>query len=133
MTIPLPVTARDVPAAGVASAAIEREVLLTALADASAYRRDRAAAYCLYCACERGGLCSDHARDLDAADDYDAVAEALAAAEDHGAPVRGDGWYEAGREPDEAADYDPGPECDDQGGMSEYRHVLPGADAEAVR
>jgi hypothetical protein len=22
-------------------------------------------------------------------------------------------------------DYDPGPECDDQGGMSEYRHQLP--------
>ena len=77
MTIPLPAT-RDIPAAGAASPAIEREVLLAALADASEYRRDRAAAYCLYCACERGGLCCDHARDLDAADDYDALAEALA-------------------------------------------------------
>jgi hypothetical protein len=76
MTTPLPATC-DIPAAGAASPAIKLEVLLAALADAAEYRRDRAAAYCLYCACERRGLCSDHARDLDAADDYETLAEAL--------------------------------------------------------
>jgi hypothetical protein len=28
-------------------------------------------------------------------------------------------------DPDEADDYDPGPECDDQGGMPGYPHQLP--------
>jgi hypothetical protein len=34
--------------------------------------------------------------------------------------------------PDDYDDYDPGPECDDQGGMSEYQHPLPG-DGEACQ
>ena len=29
-------------------------------------------------------------------------------------------------EPDDSCDYDPGPEVDDEGGMSGYRYVLPG-------
>jgi hypothetical protein len=41
--------------------------------------------------------------------------------------VRGDGWYEAegldpGEDPEQGT-CDPGPECDDEGGMSEYRPV----------
>jgi hypothetical protein len=28
-------------------------------------------------------------------------------------------------DPDDCDDYHPGPECDDQGGMSEYQHGLP--------
>jgi hypothetical protein len=37
-----------------------------------------------------------------------------------------------GTDEDEPEDYDPGPEVDDEGGMSEYRHhqVLPPAEAE---
>ena len=35
-----------------------------------------------------------------------------------------DGYYREDDEP-EPEEYDPGPECDDAGGMSEYRHVWP--------
>ncbi len=35
----------------------------------------------------------------------------------------GYGWHEEEPEP---AEYDPGPEADDEGGMSEYRHALLG-------
>jgi hypothetical protein len=35
-------------------------------------------------------------------------------------------------DPDDYDDYDPGPECDDQGGMSEYQHPLSG-DSEAYQ
>ena len=35
-----------------------------------------------------------------------------------------EGDDEPGEEPP-VAEYDPGPECDDQGGMSEYRYVMP--------
>lgn len=60
---------------------------------------------------------------------------ALAAAT---APAEGGAWLAAvttrpGEGPDEdprlTEDYDPGPECDDQGGMSEYRYT--GADDDA--
>jgi hypothetical protein len=56
---------------------VQREVLLAALSDAAEYRRDRAGGYCLDCACQRHGLCPDHARDFDAADDYDDLAQTL--------------------------------------------------------
>lgn len=65
---------------------------------------------------------------------------------EHEADVRREAWElreaaERGREPAcgppggeaEPAEYDPGPECDDEGGMSEYRHALPADDAEVTR
>lgn len=36
-------------------------------------------------------------------------------------------------DPGDLVEFDPGPECDDEGGMSEYRHMLPSADAEVPR
>ena len=77
MIIPLRAPIQPAPAAEAALAAVRLEVLLAALHDAAEYRRDRAWGYCLYCACERHGLCPDHARDYDTADDYDELAETL--------------------------------------------------------
>lgn len=59
---------------------VSLDVLLAALDDAARYRRDRAEAYCLDCACDPRKLCSDHARDHDVACDYDDLAWELAAA-----------------------------------------------------
>jgi hypothetical protein len=56
------------------------DVLLAALHDAAEYRRDRGAGWCLDCQCDPWKLCSDHARDLDAACDYDDLAFDLVAA-----------------------------------------------------
>jgi hypothetical protein len=76
--VPLP--AEPAPAQDTAAvlAEVQVDVLLAALADAANYRRDRAGGYCLDCACERHGLCPDHARDFDTADDYDDLADTLA-------------------------------------------------------
>jgi hypothetical protein len=67
--------------------------------------------------------------------------EDQAAKPEQGCPETSDGahtadWYDGGRcgacgqdgpEPDdEPAEYEPGPEVDDEGGMSEYRYALPG-------
>lgn len=38
-------------------------------------------------------------------------------------------WHDNGPEPPEPEEYDPGPEADDEGGMSEYRH-LPASEQE---
>jgi hypothetical protein len=65
------------PALVVTLSPVQAEVLRAALADAAEYRRDRAGAYCLDCACERCGLCPGHAREFDIADDYDDLAETL--------------------------------------------------------
>lgn len=59
---------------------VRLDVLLAALHDAAEYRRDRAEAYCLDCACDPRKLCSEHARDLDVACDYDDLAFDLIAA-----------------------------------------------------
>jgi hypothetical protein len=37
-----------------------------------------------------------------------------------------DGSADAEQDEPEPEEYDPGPEIDDEGGMSEYRHALPG-------
>jgi hypothetical protein len=51
-------------------------VIRQALADAEAYRRERAEAYCHDCQRHPTGACEDHLNDLDAADAYrDLVAE----------------------------------------------------------
>jgi hypothetical protein len=55
----------------------EAEVLGRALADALAYRKERANGYCAACEREYGGLCCDHAGDEDAADSYEALAREL--------------------------------------------------------
>jgi hypothetical protein len=48
-------------------------VLGRALADALAYRKARAGAYCARCEAEYSGLCLDHVKDEEAADDYAAL------------------------------------------------------------
>jgi hypothetical protein len=51
-----------------------------ALADAEAYRRERARAYCHDCKRHPAGACEDHLNDLDAADAYRDLAAELATA-----------------------------------------------------
>ena len=51
-----------------------------ALADAEAYRRQRAAAWCADCESSPAGACTDHVDDLDAADGYRDLAAGLARA-----------------------------------------------------
>lgn len=88
----------------------QREVLASALSDAIAHRQPEGG-YCADCAAEYGGLCSDHIADETLASAYHALADELgielpqcdAQAE---APER---------------EWVPGPEVDDEGGMSEYR------------
>lgn len=53
------------------------EVLSRALADALAYRKERANGYCAACEREYGGPCYDHAGDEDAANSYEALAREL--------------------------------------------------------
>ena len=48
-----------------------------ALADAAAYRRERAAAWCGDCESMPEGACSVHVDDLDQADEYDRLAARL--------------------------------------------------------
>jgi hypothetical protein len=59
---------------------VRLDVLLAALDDAARYRRDRAEGYCLDCVCDPRKVCSEHARDLDTACDFDDLAFDLIAA-----------------------------------------------------
>jgi hypothetical protein len=59
----------------------QAEVLGRALADALAYRKQRAGAYCAACEREYGGLCYDHVADEEAADDYAALIAELTPAD----------------------------------------------------
>lgn len=52
------------------------------------------------------------------------VAGLISRVHDAGAVQTGIAPEEAEEEP-EPEEYDPGPECDDEGGMSEYRYILP--------
>jgi hypothetical protein len=54
--------------------------VLHALADAAAYRRALAAAWCERCEAEPDGSCPEHLADLKAAQAYDALTRELAAA-----------------------------------------------------
>jgi hypothetical protein len=60
------------PYAGAAAhlGAAELAVVLDALGDAAEYRSARGSQYCAACEAEYGGLCYDHAGDLDRADRY---------------------------------------------------------------
>ena len=58
-------------------------VIHQALADAKAYRRERAGAYCYDCANTPAGACDDHLDDLDQADAYRDLAAELASALPH--------------------------------------------------
>jgi hypothetical protein len=95
----------------------QREVLAAALADAIAHREPaRPCAGCEAYPAYPEGLCDDHAADQDLCDAYEALGREL------GIEVNRPGDL-AEPEPEE---YDPGPEADDEGGMSEYRYaVLP--------
>jgi hypothetical protein len=75
------------PAAGVPLllTAAETDVLLAALDDAAAYRREGAEGYCADCLREDGGLCDDHADDLGSAGEYEGLAARLAATAGDGA------------------------------------------------
>jgi hypothetical protein len=55
----------------------QRATVLDALDVAAEYRQYRASLTCEECAREPGGLCAGRAADLDRADEYGAVAEAL--------------------------------------------------------
>lgn len=77
MTTP---TRNSIPMVRFTVTSVQVDVLLAALNDGAEYRRGHAAGYCLDCECEPGKLCADHARDLDAADDYDDLAAELEAA-----------------------------------------------------
>jgi hypothetical protein len=53
-------------------------LLSDALADAAAYRRDRAAKWCPDCQAHPDGACPGHVADLGKADEYDHLADELA-------------------------------------------------------
>ena len=55
----------------------QAEVLGLALADAIEHRRDAAEGSCADCEAHPGGKCSQHAADLDRADDYQRLADEL--------------------------------------------------------
>lgn len=51
--------------------------MLAALADAAAYRRERAARWCPFCEGQPDNACPEHVADLEAADAYDGMARVL--------------------------------------------------------
>jgi len=67
---------------GVRLTAAQAALVLAALGDAAAARRERAAAYCYECAGHPAGACDEHLDDLDAAEAYETLAAGLAK-EDH--------------------------------------------------
>lgn len=88
----------------------DMSTVLAGLAFAAETQRHRTWFACEACEAHPAGLCEDHADGLDAADAYDAVAAQL-------------GRITEPEEDPPIEEYDPGPEIDNEGGMSEYRHA----------
>ena len=65
------------PPAGVLLTPRDRRLLLAALADAAAYRTDRATGFCEACLEADAGVCDGHADDVDQADAYRALARRI--------------------------------------------------------